>query len=82
VQGNYTFTIVADEYFTKWVEVKPVTYVSTATINKFFWQNIICRYGVPRHVTIDNAKYFNNAMFMDFCQQVGTNVAFTSVYHP
>jgi hypothetical protein len=34
-QGNYTFTIVAVEYFTKWVEAKPITNVSSATISGF-----------------------------------------------
>jgi IS30 family transposase len=81
-QGNYTFAVVAVEYFTKWIEAKPLTNVSSATIKKFFWQNIICRYGVPRHITVDNAKYFDNEMFKKFCQQIGTKVTFTSVYHP
>jgi hypothetical protein len=75
-QGYYTFIIVAMEYFTKWVKAKPVTNVSSATIKKFFWQNIICHYGIPRHITVDNA------MFKDFCQQIGTKVAFAYVYHP
>jgi hypothetical protein len=61
---------------------KPLTNVNSTSIRKFFWQNIICRYGIPRHITIDNAKYFDNAMFKDFCQQIGTKVAFGSVYHP
>jgi hypothetical protein len=81
-QGNYTFTVVAVEYFTKWIEAKPLTNVSSTTIKKFFWKNIICRYSVPRHITIDNAKYSNNAMFKEFYQQIGTKVAFASVYHP
>jgi hypothetical protein len=81
-QGNYTFTVIAVEYFTKWIEAKPLTNVSSATIKKFFWQNIICRYGVPRHITVDNAKYFDNAMFKEFCHQIGTKVAFALVYHP
>jgi hypothetical protein len=81
-QGNYTFALVAVEYFTKWIEAKPLTNVSSTTIRKFFWQNIICRYGVPRHITIDNVKYFDSAMFKDFCQQIGTKVAFVSIYHP
>jgi hypothetical protein len=36
-QGKYSFAIMVIEYFTKWVEVKPVTNVSSATIKKFFW---------------------------------------------
>jgi IS30 family transposase len=74
--------VIAVEYFIKWIEVKPLTNMSSASIKKFFWQKIICCYGVPRHVTIDNAKYFDNAMFKDFYQQIGMKVAFTSVYHP
>jgi IS30 family transposase len=56
--------------------------VSSASIKKFFWQNITCHCGVPRHITVDNAKYFDNAMFRDFCKQIGMKVAFTLVYHP
>jgi IS30 family transposase len=81
-QGNYTFAVVAVEYFTKWIESKPLTNVSSSTIKKFFWQNIIYRYGVPRHITVDNAKYFDNAMFKEFCQQIDMKAAFASVYHP
>jgi hypothetical protein len=80
-QGNYTFVVVAVKYLTKWVKAKPITNVSFATIRMFFWQNIICCYGVPRHITVDNTKYFDNTMFKDFCQQVRMKVAFTSVYH-
>jgi hypothetical protein len=80
-QCNYTFVVVAVEYFTKWVEAKPLTNVNFASIKKFFSQNIICRYGVPRHITVDNAKYFDNAMFKDFCHHIGTKVAFASMYH-
>jgi hypothetical protein len=45
-------------------------------------QTIICHYGVSREITVDNAKQFKNDMFKDFCQQIGTKVAFISVYHP
>jgi hypothetical protein len=81
-QGNYTFVVVAVEYFTKWIEAKPLTNVSSTSIKKFFWQNIICRYGVPRHIIVDNAKYFDNAISKEFCHQIGTKVTFTLVYHP
>jgi hypothetical protein len=70
------------EHFTKWIDTKPLTNMSTTTIKRFFWQNIACRYGVPRHIIVDNAKYFDNAMFTEFCQQIGTKVAFSSVYQP
>jgi hypothetical protein len=66
-QGNYTFVVVAVEYFTKWIEAKLLTNVSSTTIKRFFWQNIICWYGAPMHITVDNVKYFVNTMFKEFC---------------
>jgi IS30 family transposase len=76
------FAVVAVEYFTKWIEVKLVTNVSSATIQKIFYQNIICRYGVPQQITVDKTRYFDSGMFKDFCHKVGTKVSFASVYHP
>jgi hypothetical protein len=35
-QGNYQYVLVAVEYFTKWVEAKPITNMTSATIKKFF----------------------------------------------
>jgi hypothetical protein len=66
--GQLPFTLVAIEYFTKWIGAKPLTNVSSTSIKKFFWQNVIYRYGVPWYITIDNVKYFDNAIFKDFCQ--------------
>jgi hypothetical protein len=33
-QGNYTFVVVTVEYFTKWIEAKPLTNVTSASIKK------------------------------------------------
>jgi hypothetical protein len=55
-QGNCRFAAVAVYYFTKWVEAKPLTNIKASTIQKFFRQNIICRIGVPRELTVDNGK--------------------------
>ena len=52
-----------------------------ATLQKFFWQNIVCRFGVPKEVTVNNGKQFDCTMFTEFCHQLGTKLC-TSVYHP
>jgi hypothetical protein len=82
VKGNYTIAVMVVEYFTKWLEVKPLTNVTFVSIRKIFWQNIICLYGALRHIMVNNAKYFDNTMFKDFCQQIRMKVAFMLVYHP
>jgi ribonuclease HI len=55
-QGNLKFAFVAVEYFTKWIEARAVSTVTSKTAQKFFWQNIVCRFGVPSELTVDNGK--------------------------
>ena len=80
--GGNKFAVVASEYFTKWIEAKPLATITSETVKKFFWQNIICRFGVPRTLTVDNGKQFNSNKFKEFFQSIGTKIAFASVYHP
>jgi IS30 family transposase len=81
-QGNLKFTFVAVEYFTKWIEARAVSTITSKTAQKFFWQNIVCRFGVPSELTVDNGKQFDNQDFRDFCFSIGTKPVFASVYHP
>jgi hypothetical protein len=81
-QGNCRFAAVAVDYFTKWVEAKPLANIKAPTIQKFFWQNIICRFRVPRERTIDNGKQFDCYTFKEYCKSLGTHAKFSSVCHP
>jgi IS30 family transposase len=81
-QGNLKFAFVAVEYFTKWIEARAVSTITSKTAQKFFWQNIVCRFGVSSELTVDNGKQFDSQDFKDFCFSIGTKLAFASVYHP
>jgi hypothetical protein len=41
-QGNLRYVVVAMEYFSKWIKAKPLATITSATVQKFFWKNIIC----------------------------------------
>jgi IS30 family transposase len=81
-QGNCIFTVVAMDYFTKWVEAKALANITAPTIQKFFWQNIVCRFEVPRELTVDNGKQFDYYSFKEYYKNLGTHTKFLSVYHP
>jgi hypothetical protein len=81
-QGNLKFTFITVEYFTKWIEARAVSTITSKIAQKFFWQNIVCRFGVPSELTVDNDKQFDSQDFKDFCYSIGTKLAFASVYHP
>jgi hypothetical protein len=81
-QGNLKYVVVAVEYFSKWIEAKPLATITSVTVQKFFWQNIVCRFGVPKAITMDNGTQFDAEAFREFCEQIGTKIHFASVRHP
>jgi transposase InsO family protein len=81
-QVNLKYVVVAVEYFSKWIEAKPLATITSATVQKFFWQNIVCRFGVPKAITVDNRTQFDAETFKTFCNQIGTKIHFALVRHP
>jgi hypothetical protein len=81
-QGNLRYVVVGVEYFSKWIEAKPLATITSVTVQKFFWQNIVCRFDVPRAITVDSGTQFDAEAFKEFCDQIGTKIHFASVRHP
>jgi len=52
------YLVVAIEYFTKWIEAKPVAQITTYKVQHFVWKNIVCRFGVPKRLISDNETQF------------------------
>jgi hypothetical protein len=81
-QGNLRYVVVVVGYCSKWIEAKPLATITSTTVQKFFWQNIVCRFGVPKAITVDNGTQFDAETFKDFCDQIDTKIHFASVRHP
>jgi hypothetical protein len=56
--------------------------ITSVTVQKFFWQNVVCRFGVSKEITVDNGTQFDDETFKDFCDRIGTKIHFASVRHP
>jgi transposase InsO family protein len=56
--------------------------ITSGILISFVWQRIICRFGVPSYITVDNGTQFNCTEFRNFCSKLGIKLAFTSVNHP
>ena len=52
--GNKRYLPVSTDYFTKWVEVKPLANIRDMGAKKFVWKNIVTRFGVPHTLISDN----------------------------
>jgi transposase InsO family protein len=73
---------VTVEYFSKWIEAKPLATITSVTVQKLLWQNIVYRFGVPKAITVDNGTQFDVETFKDFCDRIGTKIHFASIRHP
>ncbi|KAI0495696.1 hypothetical protein KFK09_021999 [Dendrobium nobile] len=68
--GQQKFIILVVNYFTKWVEVEPLTKITEANAKQFLWKNIICCFGIPAKVITDNETQFTGKIFTIFCQDL------------
>ncbi|GJQ95682.1 reverse transcriptase domain-containing protein [Tanacetum coccineum] len=76
------FLIVAMDYFTKWIEAKPVATITDNQIKKFVWDNIVYRFGLSGEIISDNGKQFRDNPFKDWCEKLCIRQHFASVKHP
>nr|KYP52415.1 Pro-Pol polyprotein [Cajanus cajan] len=81
-KGQCKFLLVAVDYFTKWVEAKPLANITAANAQKFLWKNIITRLRIPYALVTDNGLQFTDKKLNRFIQDLGIKHRFTSVEHP
>ena len=55
--------MVGTDYFTKWVEAKPLANIRDVDAKKFIWRNIVTRFGVPHALVSDNGFQFDSKAF-------------------
>jgi len=81
-KGQVKFLIVAVDYFTKWIEAKPITIITAQQVQQFVWKDIICRYGVPHTIITDNDRQFIDKELAKFYTGLGIKHITSSVEHP
>ncbi|GKV42983.1 hypothetical protein SLEP1_g50332 [Rubroshorea leprosula] len=81
-KGGCTFLVVAVDYFTKWIEAKPLSTTTERKIEEFLFNSILCRFGVPKRIVADNGPQFRAAALRSFCSDYGIELSLTSVYTP
>ncbi|XP_038715016.1 uncharacterized protein LOC120008706 [Tripterygium wilfordii] len=80
--GNRRFLITATDYFTKWIEAKPLAAIRDIDTRKFVWENIITRFGIPHALISDNGTQFSSAKFKEFCGGYGIKNIYSTPAYP
>ncbi|XP_015968900.1 uncharacterized protein LOC107492386 [Arachis duranensis] len=80
--GQLRYLIVAIDYYTKWIEAKPLASITAAQCRKFLWRQVITRFGIPKIVISDNGTQFTDRKFREFLEGLHVSHRFSSVEHP
>ncbi|XP_074374328.1 uncharacterized protein LOC141714726 [Apium graveolens] len=80
--GQRKFIVVSIDYFTKWIEAKTLAKITTKQFSQFFWENMICRFRIPRILVTNNGRHFDNEEFKEYCNDNDIKLRFTSAAHP
>ena len=73
--------MVGTDYFTKWVETKPLANIRDVDVKRFVWKNIVTRFGIPHTLISDNGLQFDSKAFRRYCYDLSiTNRYSTSAY--
>jgi hypothetical protein len=81
VPGGFNRVLVAIDKFTKWIEVKSVTWPKDNRVLDFL-DEFVHRYRLPQHIITDLSSNFNNHQFWEYCGNSGIDVRYVSVAHP
>ncbi|GKV17163.1 hypothetical protein SLEP1_g27699 [Rubroshorea leprosula] len=68
---GHSFIIVATDYFTKWLEAKPMKKVDQSNVIKFIKEGIVHRFGMPETITTDQGTVFVNHQVEAFAKEMG-----------
>ncbi|XP_075087524.1 uncharacterized protein LOC142169551 [Nicotiana tabacum] len=64
------------------VEACPYQKIGECEVVDFLWENIICRFGIPKEVACDNRPQFIGATIMKFLEDLKIKRIKASPYHP
>ncbi|XP_058767814.1 uncharacterized protein LOC131641523 [Vicia villosa] len=75
------YILVGINYFTKWVEAVALRNVDQETVIDFIQDHIICRFGIPETITIDQGTVFTGKKMQEFAQEVGIKLLTSTPYY-
>ncbi|CAA0822343.1 Unknown protein, partial [Striga hermonthica] len=80
--GQRKFLVVAVDYFSKWVEAEPLAKITEEKMIQFLFNNVCCRFGIPKVLISDNGTQFQGKQIQTWCLDIGIKQRFASVAHP
>lgn len=75
------FLLVAIDLFTKWIEAESLATIIAKKVKRFAWNNIVCKFRMPKAFLTDNGTQSVGKEFREFCGGLHISTKHTSVEH-
>ena len=80
-EGN-RYIVVAMDYFSRWSEARPLKAANAETVATFIYEEIICRFGLPRILQSDRGIHFVNEVIWKLTKRFRVRYSLSSSYYP
>ena len=80
--GNKKYLLVDTDYFTKWVEAKPLANIRDVDAKRFVWKNIVTRFRVPHVLISDNGLQFDSKMVRKYYSELRITNRYSTPTYP
>jgi len=76
------YCLTCIDRYTCWTEAIPLPDITAETVSKAFYNNWVCRFGVPGTLHTDQGRQFESKLFRNLATICGSKVQHSSPYHP
>jgi len=79
---DFRFVLVIIDHYSHWAIGVPMQSATVANTARAFLEEVICKFGVPRRVLMDNGPQFRNELMKQLHSMMHIKQLFTTTYHP
>ena len=80
-RGN-RYVLVMVDCFTRWTEAFPLPDKTAQSVADAFFNQVVCRFGMPSVIHSDQGREFDNKIMQELCLLGGAHKTRTTPYHP
>ncbi|MCO5568159.1 hypothetical protein L7F22_021856 [Adiantum nelumboides] len=74
--------LTAVDYLSRWAEAKAVKQIISKEMEKFVYEQICCKFGVPLELLSDRGPGFRGELFDFLCKKLNIQHRYSSPYYP
>ena len=70
VSAQKKLSLVATDYFGKWIEAQAFSSIRDKDVTQFIWKNIVRQFDIPKSIVSDNGPQFDSRVYQNFYQEL------------